>query len=307
MVKWQRSMGRSAAVMNFGAATHLFTMLGEFPPLVVAARERGLTVVSEIYTLLSLEGRLAEERKQFPSWEPGSFDYDSVRREFPSEQILLSQTHHFLCPSDSVRDDLVTNHGIPAERTGVVPYGVHERWLELIPAPKTGRILLVGTANLRKGIHYLAMTAEKLSAQHPRLEFRVAGDVSRAVADQPVCRHLQFLGRVPRHLIQEEFRTADVFVLPSLAEGSAEVTYEALAAGLPVIATKSAGSVVRNGIEGIIVPERDPQAIADAIRELTENRDLRDRMSVAARERARDFTWERYGQRLLAYLTSVQG
>jgi len=65
---------------------------------------------------------------------------------------------------------------------------------------------------------------------------------------QSICRSLSFLGRVPRDRIHEEFQTADLFVLPTLAEGSAEVTYEALAAGLPVITTKSAGSVVRDGI-----------------------------------------------------------
>jgi glycosyltransferase involved in cell wall biosynthesis len=116
---------------------------------------------------------------------------------------------------------------------------------------------------------------------------------------------LNFLGRVDRDKIHLEFQSADLFVLPTLAEGSAESVYEALAAGLPVITTKSAGSVVRDGIEGRIVPERDPEALAEAIRELTEDRALRDRMAVAARERARDFTWERYGERLLAYLKGL--
>jgi glycosyltransferase involved in cell wall biosynthesis len=110
---------------------------------------------------------------------------------------------------------------------------------------------------------------------------------------------------VPRERIHEEFAAADVFVLPSLAEGSAEVTYEALAAGVPVVTTVAAGSVVRDGVEGRIVPERDPEALADAIARIVEDRDRRARMSVAARERARDYTWERYGERLVGALRSV--
>jgi glycosyltransferase involved in cell wall biosynthesis len=90
-----------------------------------------------------------------------------------------------------------------------------------------------------------------------------------------------------------------------LAEGSAEVTYEALAAGLPVITTRSAGSVVRDGIEGFIIPERDPEKLTVAIRQIVEDRSLRDRMSVAARTRARDYTWQRYAGRLLAVLCSL--
>jgi glycosyltransferase involved in cell wall biosynthesis len=99
-----------------------------------------------------------------------------------------------------------------------------------------------------------------------------------------------------------EFAAADVFVLPSLAEGSAETTYEALACGVPVVTTLEAGSVVRDGVDGWIVPSRDPDALANAIAEIVGDRQKRERMSRAARERARDYTWERYGERLLAAL-----
>ena len=64
--------------------------------------------------------------------------------------------------------------------------------------------------------------------------------------------------------------------------------------------------MVRDGIEGRIVPERDPDAaFAAAIQELTEDRPQRNRMATAARERAKDFTWDRYGDRLLGTLRSV--
>ena len=84
--------------------------------------------------------------------------------------------------------------------------------------------------------------------------------------------------------------------------GSAETTYEALACGVPVVTTPEAGSVVRDGIDGRIVPSRDPEALANAIAEIVEDRQKRERMSRAARDRAHDYTWERYGERLLAAL-----
>ncbi len=83
------------------------------------------------------------------------------------------------------------------------------------------------------------------------------------------------------------------------------MTYEALACGLPVVTTNAAGSVVRDGLEGRIVPERDPETLAAAIEQLVEDRALRDRMAVAARERAQDYTWERYGERLLMTLKTL--
>jgi hypothetical protein len=302
---WQCNLGEAASRAGFAGATHFFSMLGEFPTLVASAKERGLPVVSEVYILLATEEILAEERQSFHGWENGSPTYDKVRRQFNLNDVLLTSTDFFICPSDAVRDDLILNRGVPPQSAAVVPYGMNPSLLEERPNPTRGRVLFAGTADLRKGIHYLAMTAEKLTAHSPGLEFRIAGSVSSSVSQQPICRHLNFLGRVPRSIIHKEFHAADLFVLPSLAEGSAEATYEALAAGVPVITTRSAGSVVRDGIEGRIVPERDPNALASAILELIEDRPLRDRMAIAARQRAREFTWERYGERLLASLRSL--
>lgn len=299
-LRWSCDLGNAMARAGFGGATHVFSMLGEGGPLLPEARRRGLKVVSEVYILLSTERILAEERKLFPDWEPEQPDYDSIRREFPSSNALLTHTDFAVCPSEAVRDDLADNFGIPRERSVVVPYGMNPQLLELPPQPQQGRVLFVGTAELRKGIHYLAMAAEKLTAKNIRCEFRVAGNVSPQIARRTECKHLNFLGRVPRERIAEEYQQADIFVLPSLAEGSAEVTYEALAAGLPVITTRAAGSVVRDGIEGRIVPERNADALADAIGQLVEDRPLRERMAAAARERARDYTWEKYGGRLVS-------
>jgi len=302
---WQCELGRAAARSGFGDATHLFSMLGELPTLILAAKRSGLRIVSEVYILLSTERIVAEEGRLFPGWEPPSEDFDTVRREFFSNDVLLTQSDSFICPSDAVRDDLIFSYGVEPGCAAVVPYGVRSLFLDQTPQPHRGRVLFVGTADLRKGIHYLAMAANKLAHRASGLEFRVAGNVSSSVSSQPICRHLNFLGRVPRDRIHEEFQTADVFVLPTLAEGSAGVTYEALAAGVPVITTKSAGSVVRDAIDGRIVPERDPDALADAIQEIIEDRALRNRMATAARERAQDFTWERYGERLLSQLQKV--
>src|SRR5262249_8505924 len=165
-----------------------------------------------------------------------------------------------------------------------------------------GRILFAGTADLRKGIHYLAMAAEKLLEHGLHYEFRVAGDVERSVANQRQCRYLTFLGRVPRAEMSREFASADLFVLPALAEGSAEATYEALACGVPVVTTREAGSIGRDGIEGRIIPSLNAEALANAIAEIVDDRQKRERLSRAARERARDYTWARYGQRLLEAL-----
>jgi glycosyltransferase involved in cell wall biosynthesis len=256
--------------------------------------------VTEIYIVLSAERILAQERLRFPEWEYPAPDLDVVRSEFSEQRALLADTDFVVCPAARVRRDLEENFAFALSRSVLVPYGVDQKWLKLALSPVAGRVLFVGTAGLRKGIHYLAKAAELLVGKGRKYEFRIAGDVTSKIKQQPECRHLNFTGRIPHELIQAEYAQADVFVLPSLAEGSAEVGYEALAAALPVITTEAAGSVVRDGIEGLIVPERDPAALAAAIESIVGNRDLRAKMSSAARIRARDYTLERYGDRLIA-------
>ena len=299
------ALGRAMTRAGYGSATHVYSMLGECAPFLAEGHRRGLKVISDVYVMLSTERLLAAERRAFPDWEPDVPDFAAIRREAASEDVLLTRSDHFICPSPAVQDDLIANFGVSCERTSLVPTGVHRRWLSLDARPVRGRVLFAGTANLGKGIHYLGMAVERLIASGCHYQFRVAGHVNRRIAEQLLCRNLLFLGRVPRDRIHEEFAAADVFVLPSLAEGSAAVTYEALAAGVPVVTTPAAGSVVRDGIDGRIVPERDPVALADAIAEVVEDPDKRARMSVAARARARDFTWERYGERLVGALRSV--
>jgi len=75
----------------------------------------------------------------------------------------------------------------------------------------------------------------------------------------------EFTGLVPRSKMRELYKWADVFVLPSICEGSAMVTYEALSSGLPVITTPNSGSIVRNGIDGLIIPIRNSDIIADKL------------------------------------------
>ena len=304
-LRFSGALGHAMAHAGYGAATHVYSMLGECGPFVAEGHRRGLKVVSDVYILLSADRLMAEERRAFPGWEPELPDFAAIRRQVAHEDVLLTRSDHFVCPSPAVQEDLVASFGIARDRTSLVPYGVHSRWLSVDARPVRGRALFVGEANLRKGIHYLAMAAERLRRTGCAYEFRVAGSVAATVARQPLCRHLHFLGRLPRDRIPEEFAAADVLVLPSLAEGSAGVTYEALAAGVPVVTTPAAGSVVRDGIDGRIVPERDPAALADAIAGIVEDRARRALLSAAARERARDYTWERYGERLVGALRAL--
>lgn len=304
-LRLQQAMGEAMAASGYGSATHIYSMLGECAPYLKEGRKRGLKVVTEIYIALSTEKIVAREQERYPHWEAAAIDHEAVRQQFSNGDSLVAQMDFAICPSEFVCNDLVDNFNFPSAATSVVPYGIDARWGRLESAPVVGRVLFVGTACLRKGIHYLAMCAAALQRQGCSYEYLVAGDVPEEVLKQPECRHLTFLGRITIKDVEEQFRRADVFVLPTLAEGSAEAVYQALAAGVPVITTKSAGSVVRDGINGHVVPERDVDALAEALRSLISNRKQRDRMSVEARHAAKDYTLEKYGERLRSALNSM--
>ena len=99
-----------------------------------------------------------------------------------------------------------------------------------------------------------------------------------------------------------------VYVFPSQWEGSAKTVYEAAACGLPIITTREAGDVVRDGVEGIIVQPGDVDAIAAALEHLYRHPEIVERQGNAARQRVMEnFTWEHFRTRLLgAYETAMR-
>lgn len=207
-----------------------------------------------------------------------------------------------LVPSDYVRDTLVARGAAP-ERILVLPYGVDiERFRPGPSRPREAfRILFVGQLSQRKGIRYLLEAVKRLNIRNAELVLvgKMLGNESAFAPYRDIFRHV---AHVPYHEVHRLFQEADIFVYPSLHEGSAFATYEALASGLPIVTTRNAGSVARNGQEGFIVPIRDIEALMDRIERLYRDPGLRAEMAEAARKRATDFTWAHYRARLNLYI-----
>jgi glycosyltransferase involved in cell wall biosynthesis len=112
------------------------------------------------------------------------------------------------------------------------------------------------------------------------------------------------LGQTPRDALLREMSEADVFVFPSLFEGFALVILEAMAAGLPLITTPNTAGpdLIEHGKEGLIVPAGDANALREAMESLLNDRERARAMGRAAHEKAKEYTWERYGERWEAML-----
>jgi glycosyltransferase involved in cell wall biosynthesis len=218
---------------------------------------------------------------------------------------LLSISDIYLCPSLSVANGLSQLPEYDPSRMRLTPYGSGS-FSPLDPLTEKGRVLFVGAALPRKGLPYLGLAAMMLKDQGFPVKVIVAGEVAQEVRKQPETQCLEFLGVLSRQAIREELARADVFCLPSLTEGSSSAIFEALASGIPVVTTASSGSVIQHGVEGLVVPERDPEAIAAAIRTIVENRNLRERMSNAARNCLDRYSDEAVGSIFIRTIKELQ-
>jgi glycosyltransferase involved in cell wall biosynthesis len=281
-----RGLGGAGIVVNYH---------GNGGSFLFWAKRQGAKVVTDFVVTpkyLEIEQR---ERMTWPGWETDEVPQSVIDAYRARMARLVALSDLYLCPSQTVARGLADLPGFDPARLRLLPYGVSGTLLRQA-RPKRGRVLFAGAAGLRKGIPYLAQAAALLKARRPDIEIIVAGAVSPAVRRQPLTDNLTFLGNLDREHMADEFARADLFCLPSLAEGSATSIYEALANGLPVVTTESSGSIVRDGVEGLIVGERDGAAIANAIVRIVEDRNMRASMSAAALAAAEQFSDEACGR-----------
>jgi hypothetical protein len=161
------------------------------------------------------------------------------------------------------------------------------------------RMLFLGQVVLRKGIQYL-VEAAKLLRNEP-VYFDVVGPAG--ISDDAIKlapANMVFHGRVNRDEAAGWYERADVFALPTLSDGFAITQIEAMAHGLPVIATPNCGEVVTDGVDGFVVPARDAAALAEAIRRYLKEPELLRLQRGAALAKSKQFTLEKLEERLTA-------
>jgi glycosyltransferase involved in cell wall biosynthesis len=173
--------------------------------------------------------------------------------------------------------------------------------------PAVFRAIFSGALIERKGIHHLLEAWHRLNLQNAELW------LLGSVHDEAKLHLKKFWRDNVRVLgfkrdLENYLNQGSVYVFPSRLEGSAKTIYEAAASGLPMITTREAGDVVRDGVEGIIVQPGDVDAIAAAIEHLYRHPEIAASMGAAARQRVvENFTWDHYRTRLLsAYDRAIQ-
>lgn len=213
--------------------------------------------------------------------------------------------------------DRVRALGFPEERSRVIPYGVDVRtfspdpargraWREKLGVPEGAPLVLsVGRMATKKGFHVLMQALPALLDRHPDAHVVLAGggdllpEFQKQAERWPGRLHLP--GPVLRDTLPDLYRAADLFVLPAVhdskgnVDGLPNVILEAMASGLPVVASGISGIplAVEEGATGLLVPEKDPGALGGALGRLLAGRDLAREMGERGRRKAETgLTWD---------------
>lgn len=263
-------------------------------------KDRGVRIVHECIIGPDVGLHMLDENRRFPGLETAP-NADAVVNGRARDRKKYEAADIVLVPSEFTRQAVAE---LAPESTAVisVPYGLDLSGFELSATPEPGRVLAVGSVGLRKGHPDLAAAARLLKKQGSSAYVRVVGPLQESFTRHPLLAGPEYVGQIPRAQVPKEFARADVLAFPTICDSFGLVMLEAMAMGVPVVCSSNCGDVVRDGVDGFVVPIRDPEALAKAIDRIVSDRSLREAMSANARERVLDFSLDAYGARLLAAL-----
>lgn len=270
-----------------------------------AARRNGLKIVVDhsIAHPRFLDETLREEfeRAGLPFGYDAGWDlWKLVLRDCEQADLLMVN-------SDFVKDTFV-QYGYPEEKIRVAYLGVRESFFNLKRDYRiNGKVkaLFTGNMDLRKGPRFLLEAIRCCRQNGLDIHLHLVGNIADGKAclrasDAEFFTHTPF---VPPENLRKEFSEADLFVSPTLAEGSSRSAMEAAAAGMPIITTRNCGLPLEHEKSVLYVPIKDSNALAESMERLATDAELRERLGQSAMKVVTThYTWPAYGRRARAVL-----
>lgn len=230
------------------------------------------------------------------------FQFDSEVGDIPkflNQSLELADV--LVIPSEFVKQTLEIA-GFQNKKMEIIPFGVdlpNDFSISNIENRSLSSLKFVfsGNVNYRKGVNYLLEAWSR--AQLKDAELILCGRVYKKIKKEIKkykFSNVRFLGQTPA---KKYMRDSNVFVLPSLLEGSAKSVYEAMSFGLPSIATFNTGSIIEDGKTGFIVPIGDSDILVKKMEYLDQNRDRLVEMGINAYNKIQGYSWEDYAKRVV--------
>lgn len=276
------------------------------------ARRLGIPTVLErpnAHTRYAYEAVNRESERLGITLPPGN-EYAFKPNVLEKEEKEYQLTDYLLCPSDFVAETFV-DQGFPREKLMRHQYGYDEH-LHAPGPPRSSdanrglTMLFAGDCAVRKGVH-LALEAWLASPAHIRGKFLIAGKFLPAYAEKlrpmlsdPSVEVLGFRNDLP-----DLMRASDLFVLPSIEEGSALVTSDARGSGCVLLVSEAAGAICQHMDNALVHPVGDVRTLTAQLKLLDEDRGLLERLRNSSLSTLNEITWAAAGRRLLDVYQTV--
>ena len=227
------------------------------------------------------------------------------------EKNLAQRATHHIAVNEKVKELLKNVHKVDSKRISVVQNGVDERFIaSSFPKKQSGRLLYVGRLTPHKGVHSLLMVFSRLRKTHPYATLHIvgAGDPSYTLSLKKLAvEGVEFLGVLSESELIEEYKSAQLLVLPSEREGSSLVSLEAMANYTPVVTIDaplnlSKSDTVIHGFNGLVVK---PSNLLDALQAVLSDETLWKSLSQNANLYAKERSWSKCAKKLEEVLKSV--
>jgi glycosyltransferase involved in cell wall biosynthesis len=228
------------------------------------------------------------------------------------QELAEYEIADFIAVPSAFASDTFVRRGISRTKLLVNPYGVDLSLFSMAESRSARnqgdplRVLHVGRVSARKGVHYLADAVSRVRNARLTLVGAVEHGIQKFLAHPSV----SITGAIAGRQLPQLYREADVFCLLSVEEGLALVVAQAMAMGLPVVATPNTGAeeLIEDGVHGFLVPARDSVAAAARLQQLADDESLRREMGERARARiANGFDWAHYGDRASSLYEQIVG
>lgn len=261
---------------------------------------------------ISIRKLLLEEIERVPSAKE-SIMYENEMRysDLYLKNLALesSLADEILVASSYTKKTLIEN-GVSENKITVVPYGVKinpDVNNNYVKPGAVFRFIYVGSMIQRKGIYDLLKAFDKIESKNVELVLCGRGFIDNNLLKEFKRNNIIVKTDLSNDALFKELRNANVFVLPSLSEGFAHVILEAMAAGLPVITTPNTcgPDIIDEGKDGFIVPIRDAEILRQKIEWCIENPQSVSIMGDAAKNKAQQYTWERFDQNVIQFYEKV--
>ena len=269
-----------------------------------ALRQQGLPV------MVTVHGLLYEEKKQALIRKPSLKHLYQYIIQSRDERELLDAVPRIIVDTAYVEDKLRAYGLKHMPEMHVIPQGIDETFYSIKCNPESNVILCVGAISPRKGHIYTVEIFNRLRAKGINAKLRIIGSLAdkgyyalleKKIAESAYKEDISLKVNVQREELLKAYASAKLFVLHSREESQGIVFVEAMATGLPVVATKVGGIpyVVANGKSGWLCPYADVEAMTEMVEQLLVNDKQWQSFSVAAREIAKDYSWTGIANRII--------